>query len=424
MENYANFNVLFITRTSTKKQLRKEYLYARITVGNKRSELSLGKIVSAGLFNTKAQRCLGKTKEATQVNEFLFIVNSNVNEIRKQLILEQKEITPELIKARYKGEEDPGDERPPMLLEMYDEHNRKFKELIGTTNHSAATYERHLTSRSHTSECIKNVYGVNDLPFEKVNYKFLTDYEHYFKTRRKCNHNSTMKYIKNLGKIINQAEYEGYLKKNPFNKFKVSYEFVERETLTQKEIDTMIELEIPEQRLDRVRDMFVFCMHTGIAFGDMQQLTMDHIYEDEDGTKWIKNKRLKSNVEFMVPVLPVAQKIIDKYANTPLREKSNKVIPSISNQNYNGYLKEVAIRCKINKNLTSHIARHTFATTVSLENGVRLEVISKMLGHRNIKTTQIYAKLHEKAIKRDMQGLFDNQKKNSKKKKRKVSVNN
>lgn len=133
---------------------------------------------------------------------------------------------------------------------------------------------------------------------------------------------------------------------------------------------------------------------------------MDHITEDRNGTKWIKNKRLKTSVEFMVPILPIPQMIIDKYCDYPERQTQGKVIPTISNQNYNGYLKEVAIRSKISKNLTSHIARHTFATTITLEAGVPLEIVSKMLGHTDTKTTQIYAKVHEKAIMNGMKNLM------------------
>ena len=422
MEKFSNFNLRFITRKSLRKGDDRERLSVRITVDKLRAEVSLGKNISKGLFNHEMQLCSNRSKEGKQVNEFISIISSNLNEIRKQLILEEKEVTPELIKARFKGEPDPDEVPKPMLLEYYEEHNQKFKELIGTKDHSPATHKRHITSKGHVRKFIEKVYHMNDLPLEKLNHKFLKDYEHYLKADRKCNHNSAMKYIKNLGKIINQAYAEGHLGKNPLNNFKITYEPVERVALTQKEVDAMVELEIPEARLDRVRDMFIFCVYTGIAFADMIDLRMHHIYEDNEGTKWIKNKRLKSHIEFVVPILPITQNIIDKYANTPQRTEKGLVIPSISNQNYNGYLKELAIRCKIDKNLTSHIARHTFATTIAIENGVPLEVLSKMLGHSETKTTQIYAKMHEKAIKLGMKSLFENDKNNSKKQKNRESA--
>ncbi|MGQ7868679.1 site-specific integrase [Sunxiuqinia sp. sy24] len=406
MAKHATFSVIFVPRAKKNTEQKREKLYARITVDGLRVEMSLARDLSTGLFNTKAQRCLGTNSESRQINDFLSIVNSDLNEIRKKLMLEGKEITAELIKARYKGLPDPDDIPDPTVLELYDEHNRKFKELIGTKNHSPSTYQRHLTSRGHVAAFIQHQYGKNDLTWEKVDFSFLSDFEHYFKAVRKCNHNSTMKYIKNFGKVIRTALGEGYLIRNPFEKFKLSYETVDREILTQKEVDQMIALDIKLNRLDKVRDLFVFCIHTGVSFCDVIKLRMNHIYEDQDGTKWIKNKRLKTGVEFMVPVLPEVQKIIDKYADHPERQMEGSVIPEISNQNYNGYLKEVAMRCEIDKNLSSHIARHTFATTIAMNNGAPLEVVSKMLGHRDTKTTQIYAKIQEKAIKSGMRNLL------------------
>jgi len=418
MTKHATFSVLFVPRAKRNEKQTSEKLYARITVGGQRVETSLGRDISAGLFDTKAQRCLGNSKEAKQVNDFLNLVYSNLNEIRKELILENKVVSAERIKARYKGQPDPDQIQFPKVLELYEEHNRKFKELIGTKNHSVATYQRHLTSIGHVQNFIRYNYKKEDLELEQVNFSFLNDYEHYLKSVRKCNHNSTMKYIKNLGKIIRLAIAEGYMTANPFDKFKLTYDPVHRVILTQDEVNNMVKLKIPEARLDRVRDMFVFCTYTGIAFIDAQKLKKEHIYKDNEGTKWIKNTRIKTNTEFMVPILKVPKKIIKKYKNHPDRQEKGLVIPKISNQNYNAYLKELALRCNISKNLTSHIARHTFATTIMLENSVPIETVSKMLGHSSIKTTQIYAKVHEKAIKSGINNLLKGEKKKSKKKKK------
>lgn len=406
MKKHANFTVLFVTRTTRTQNKSSESLYARITVDGERVEISLGKNISSGLFNSKSQRCLSSSREAKEINDFLSIINGKISIIRRDLILEDKTITAELIRTRFKRLPDPDEIPNPSLLELYQTHNQKFKELSGTKDHSESTYQRHLTSISHVKEFINKVYKKHDLTFEQLNYKFLNDYEHYLKAVRKCNHNSTMKYIKNLGKVIRIAIAEGYLNQNPFDKFKLTYEQVSREILTQPEIDKMVNLEIEEDRLDRIRDMFFFCTSTGIAFIDVQKLEMKHIYEDKTGMPWIKNKRFKTSIEFMVPVLDITKKIIEKYTNHPQRLNKGFVIPQISNQNYNAYLKELALLCKIKKNLTSHIARHTFATTITLENGVPLEIVSKMLGHTNIKTTQIYAKVQEKAILNGMRNLL------------------
>lgn len=418
MAIHTNFNVLFVPRAKKNKKQSKEKLYARVTVNGERVEISLSRDVSEGLFDPKAQRCLGNSTEARNVNDFLSIVLSRLNEIRKGLMIEGKDVSAERIRQIYKGEPDPNEVRLPQALELYEEHNRKFKELIGTPKHSAATHKRHITSIRHVKQFLKDVYLKDDIAIDKVNFKFLCDYEHYLKVVRGCNHNSTMKYIKNLGKVIRLAIGEGYLTINPFDKFKLTYETVERVRLTQEEVDRIVNINIPERRLDRVRDMFVFCIHAGTAYADVRDLQMNHISKDAEGTKWITKKRQKTGVEFKVPILKINKKIIKKYKDHPERINEGKVIPNISNQNYNGYLKEVAIRCGIDKELSSHIARHTFATTITLDNGVPLEVISKMLGHTDTKTTQIYAKMQEKAIKQGMSNLL-NPKKSKKKKKKK-----
>ncbi len=417
MKKQETFAIRFFARKNRATKQNYSPLFVRVTVNANRIEISLGKSVFNEIWHEKLQKCIGNSKEAKAINGFIETIIFRLNDIRQRLIIEGKEVTADFIKARYKGLPDPDLIINPKVLELYDEHNRRFKELIGTKDHSASTYQRHLTSRAHVATFIQHQYGKEDLEWEKVDFGFLNNFEHYFKAVRKCNHNSTMKYIKNLGKVIRLALGEGYLNLNPFDKFKLSYETVTRVFLSQEEVDQIIDMDLKLPRLDKVRDLFVFCIHTGISFCDVIELRMDHIYEDKKGTKWIKNKRLKTSVEFMVPVLPIVQKIIDKYTNHPERQEKGCVIPEISNQNYNGYLKEVADKCGINKNITSHIARHTFATTITLNNDVPLEVVSKMLGHTDTKTTQIYAKMQEKAIKSGMGKLLKGRKKKSKEKK-------
>jgi site-specific recombinase XerD len=405
VEKHTSFNVLFVSRTSKNKKLQKENLFARITVEKQRVEFSLGREVSEGLFSTKAQRCFGNSKEAKEVNEFLVIVVSNLNEIRKQLILEDKVITAELIRCRYKGESDPDEVRFPLVLELYDEHNSKFAELIGTNKHSKETLKRHKVSRKHVYDFIKKVYKAEDLSFDKIDYRFLCDFEHYLKSVRKCNQNSTMKYIKNMGKIVNQAHAEGYMAINPFSKFKLSFEKVKRDPLTDKEVKAIMELELDE-RLEKIRDLFLFCIYTGLAFVDLENLTINDLHEDKEGNLWIAKNRNKTDVEFLIPVLSIPKALIEKYAAHPLRCTKKMVMPIVSNQKYNAYLKEIATLAKIKKKLTTHLARHTFATTITLANGVPIEVVSKMLGHSSIRTTQIYAQVQERLIINSMDRLM------------------
>lgn len=405
MKTQSTFSLRFFARKS--RGVKNDYspLFLRVTINSKRLELTLGKEVPNDLWNEKLQRCEGPTRVAKSINEYLENIRFKATSIRSSLILEGKEVSIEFFKSRYKGESDPDQIPIPTLLELYEEHNQKLKELIGI-DIAAATHKRHQTSKIHVERFIKYKYGKNDLPIDQLDYKFLSAYEHYFKTIRKCNHNSTMKYIKNLGKVIRLALAEGYINQNPLDRLKMTYQTVDREILSQQELNHLKEIEIPEKRLDRVRDMFLFCSYTGLAFIDIVNLSMNNIYVDADGTSWIKNKRTKTKTEFLVPLSAIPLSIISKYSDHPDRQQSGKVIPKISNQKYNAYLKELSVRCKIDKNLSSHIARHTFATTVTLENSVPLEIVSKMLGHTNLKTTQIYAKVKEKAIKEGMKNLL------------------
>jgi site-specific recombinase XerD len=217
-----------------------------------------------------------------------------------------------------------------------------------------------------------------------------------------------MKYIKNLGKVIRLGLAEGYMTKNPFDKFKLTYKTVQRDILTIEEVEKLVKMKIPEERLDRVRDLFVFCIYTGLAFVDVSNLKMEHLVKTNEGTTWIKNSRCKTSVSFLIPLLAIPERLVNKYDNFIKRNVDGSVMPTLSNQKYNSYLKELAIRANISKNLTSHLARHTFATTITLNEGVPLEVVSKMLGHSDTKTTQIYAKIHEKAILNGMKNLMDN----------------
>lgn len=341
------------------------------------------------------------------LNDFIDTVKFNIIRFRNELNAEGKEISIDNLKNKLNGtERREAKKAEPTFMSYYLMHNEKFQKLVGI-DFSKATLTRHQTSADHLERFITEYMGKSDIKISQVTYQFLNEYAYYFKTVRKCNHNTTMKYNKNLGTVIRMALADGLIDRNPFDKFKLTNKPVNRETLTEDEVDKLLNLELEEWgRLDRVRDMFVFCCYTGLAFIDVINLKMDHIIEDKDGVYWIKNMRYKTNAEFMIPLLPVTLKIIDKYCEYPQKMKDGSVLPKYSNQKYNSYLKDLASRVDIKKNLTSHIARHTFATIITLNEGVPLEVISKMLGHTNTRTTQIYAKVQQASIMHGMRRLM------------------
>ncbi|MFB6343072.1 site-specific integrase [Saccharicrinis sp. FJH62] len=370
------FNLRFVARSASSKEKNMHRIYARITINHERKEFSLGYDITAKLFDSKAQRCTRTTREAKLANDFIDTMRFRINKIRKDLMFEGYEINLENIQRRINGIILEGENEVPLIIEFYLKHNTDLKQLIGI-DIAYGTWQRHETSVMHVQKFIQHHYGEDDLPVDQIDFSFLNEYAMYLKTVRNCNHNSAMKYIKNMGKVIRLAFAEGHISKNPFDKFKLTYKPVLREALNQDEINKITVVKLTEKRLDQVRDLFLFCIYTGLAFVDLKKLRMEHIVKGQGDTLWIKNSRLKTQISFMVPLLPLPLKLIEKYSDHPLRKTEGIVIPTPSNQNYNSYLKELAIRAKIKKNLTTHLARHTFATTITLEQGVPLEVVLK-----------------------------------------------
>jgi site-specific recombinase XerD len=252
---------------------------------------------------------------------------------------------------------------------------------------------------------MKHQYKIEDSPLPEMRLRFVTEFEHYLLTTDKLQSNTAHKYIKNLKKIMNMAVGLDWIPSNPFNQFKCSYTNPEREILNQDEINIILNKKMHTPRLEEVRDVFIFCCYTGFAYSDVYEFRQNAVMKGLDGTLWLSTLRQKTGTKESVPLLPTALEIIEKYRNNEYCKKQDKLLPVNSNQRYNAYLKEIADICGINKKLTSHIARHTFATTITLANGVPIETVSKMLGHHSIRTTQIYAKVVEQKVSDDMLSL-------------------
>ena len=252
------------------------------------------------------------------------------------------------------------------------------------------------------------------------NIQFITQFEYFLRTYVPTDHhkgmenNGVMKHLERFRKIIRLAVKLGWIEKNPFELFKLKMQKVERGYLTNEELISIEEKSFSLQRIQYAKDLFVFSCYTGIANIDVMQLTPDNIILGIDGNYWIKTIREKTDTSVNVPILPKAAYIIEKYKDNPRSIAKGSLFPMISNQKLNSYLKEVADLCGIKKNLTFHLARHTFATSVTLSNGVPIETVSKMLGHTTIRTTQIYAKVVEQKVSQDMSALREKLEINSK----------
>ena len=395
-----NFSLLFYLKKSKNYLKGAIPIYLRITVDGASKEISLGRDCDIDRWNTNSGRMFGTKEDAKLLNAYLDTLQTKVYEVRRQLLEKDETITAEALKNTLRGT----NEKSKMIMEIFQYHNDQMKNLV-SKDYSPTTLIRYKTSFGHTKSFMEWKYGFSDIDIKKLNYEFISHYEFWLKTVRNCNHNTTIKYISNFRKIVNQCIRNGWLEKDPFVGFKMIKKEVIPEFLTEHEIQKMAEKKFVSDRINQVRDIFLFCCYTGLAFVDVKKLKVSEIGIGIDGNKWIFTNRQKTDTPSRIPLLPIALEILERYKDHPVCVNSDKVLPVLSNQKYNEYLKEIGNVCEINKNLTTHTARHTFATTVTLGNGVPMESVSKMLGHKNLRTTQHYAKVLDKKISDDMNAL-------------------
>ncbi|MFV8351718.1 site-specific integrase [Flavobacterium sp. XS2P14] len=372
-------------------------IYVRLTVDGNRMEFSTKKFIDSAKWSPEMSKMKGNTENARSLNEYLDLMKSKIYDIQMELIHRNEPLTIEVFKNRLLGIH----ERERMLIPIFEEHNRKVEELLGL-EYAPGTLERYKTSLKHTKDFLLWKYNVSDIEINKIDYSFITEYEFYLRSIRKCANNTAVKYIKNFKKIIKICISNGWLDKDPFANYKSKIREVERDYLTQEEVQDIYSKVFVTERLNLVKDIFVFSCFTGLAYIDVKNLTVSNISMGIDGGKWIFTHRQKTETASRIPLLPIPEEIILKYANHPQCMNEDKLLPILSNQKMNSYLKEIADVCGIKKDLTFHIARHTFATTVTLTNGVPIESVSKMLGHKSLRTTQHYAKILDKKVSDDM----------------------
>ncbi|TVZ26064.1 site-specific recombinase XerD [Gillisia sp. Hel_I_86] len=388
-------SILFYTRKSKDKNAIQATVYLRITYEGRRVELSTMRKVTLSKWNLKANKVIGTSIEAKQVNRNLDIIKNRIYEIYQKFLDNKEEISALKIKDVYLGNND----SQKSIIEMFEEHNSRMKKLVGK-DYSFRTLQRYETTKKHITSFVLLNYKIKDYPVKDIDVKFINSFIYYLKTELDISHNSSLKYLSYLKKIVRVAYANGWIEKDPFYNFKLKLQVIEREFLTKEEIITLMEKQFTIPRIEHVRDVFLFSCYTGLAYSDVFKLTSDDIVKGIDGSQWIKIKRTKTKTLSSIPILPVAEKIIEKYKH--LDSPTGKLLPVYSNQRMNSYLKEIADRCELKKNLTFHMARHTFATTVTLSNGVPIESVSKMLGHRSLKITQHYAKILDEKLSEDM----------------------
>lgn len=396
----SNLNFLFYLKKPKGYVSGPVPIYLRLTINGQRAEMSISRECQPERWNSDAGLARGTTEEVKALNACISILQGKIHQYHNQLLATGEPITAESLKNKVAGKS----ERARSLVKIFEDHNQKIEALLNE-EFAPGTLERYKTSLKHTVDFLQWKYNISDIDIKKINHAFITEYEFYLRSVRKCNNNTAVKYIKNFGKIIRICIANGWLDKSPFVNYKSKVKEVERAFLVEEEIQVLASKEFATDRLNQVKDIFLFSCFTGLAYIDVKKLTKNNITIGIDGEKWIYTNRQKTDTRSNIPLLPMAEEIIAKYKEHPQCLNEGKLLPVLSNQKMNSYLKEMADVCGINKELTFHIARHTFATTVTLTNGVPIESVSKMLGHKNLRTTQHYAKILDRKVSEDMKAL-------------------
>lgn len=404
-----SIKVLFWLKKSKQNRQGLYPIYLRVTVKGIRANLSTPYAVPLTCWDSKKQRVTGKAATADIANAYIQLLQARIIQIQHDANLSQVKLTAQLVKQLLQGD----DPSKKMLMEVVRYHNSRTKELVGTSV-AIGTYKRYEVTRRKLEKFIRFMYGGYDIALDELNYKFIADFEFYLKTQAKLDQNTVVGYLKKLKTIVGQAVKNEWLAKDPFYGFKLTSVPKNRGYLTAEELSVIEAKEFQNERLALVKDIFTFACYTGLRYSDVEKLTKENVIQGPDMRPWLNVSTTKTNEQCMIPLLPKALELIHKYANNPECCHKQRLLPVRSNQKTNEYLKEIASLCGIPKRMTFHLARHTFATSVTLANGVSMEAVGKMLGHRNIRTTQIYAKMVDQRIANEMTKLQETLTKNKK----------
>ena len=404
MRSKTNFRVSFFLKKAKLLKNGEASVAMRITVDGQRVENNIRKSILPNLWDQSKERAKGTSAAAVDLNRFIEDARIRIHQIVTELQQTGAEINPLIVQQRFYGV---GQVRKQerTILQVIQDHNDEAKKLIGK-DFVEITWRRYETMKRYLGELIKQKYDVDDLPLSDFTGEVIRAYEVYLKTEKDLCQNTLIRYMKALKKITNLCLANDWIQKDPFAGIKFREEPTEPEFLTLEEVDRIYNCNPGSKRLEVIKDMFLMSAFTGLAFTDVSQLTEDHIITDNDGNKWIRKPRQKTKQMSNIPLLDVPLAIIEKYQGDKKATKKGVLLPIPCNQVMNRYLKEITEICKINKHLTMHTARHTYAT-LCLSQGVSLKNVSKMLGHASVKMTERYARVLDSSILHDMNAIRD-----------------
>lgn len=384
------FRISFFLKKSIVRKNDKSPIIARITLNGKKAEFSTQLSIEASKWSVDTAEAKGSSYESVFLNNELNSIRMTIYAYYRNLSEKCEIVTAEKLRKMYTQIE----MYPQTLLTLFRKHNDDELKLVGH-GRVMDTYRKYELAYRRVKDFMHYQYSKNDIYLDNLNLQFINDFEIYLRVNCNLGINMTAKMIQFLKKVVNLGKDLGIIHFDPFCLHHTKWEKVKIEYLTKQEIKKIIRKKITIKRLDVVRDIFLFSIFTGLSYVDVKNLTVNNIQTQHDDSKWIITKRQKTNNSVELPLLDIPQKIIAKYE----QERSGlNLLPVMSNQKLNSYLKELADICGITKRLNFHVARHSFSTSIMLDHGVSMETLSRVLGHSNIKTTQIYAKVTNKKL--------------------------
>lgn len=377
MTNNPYFTLTFFTRKPRSEGYTDHKVYVRISVAGQQTDLAIGRSVNPENWDQKRKLSKGRSRRDLELNKYLDEIRARFCEIHTALVRDKKLVNPITMRDAFLGRV----EKPKMLREVFSEANIKRKEEMERGDIVNATYARWERCVTYLGEFFRLTMNVDDIPLRDVTPGMIDDFEHFLRISKNCATNTSVKYLRYLKNTIQYAIAHKWITDDPFIGRRFHRTQAKRQFLTEAEIMEIMKLDFSTlPRLELVRDTFVFCCFTGLAFCDIKSLMRSDIEADANGNMWIRKTRNKTGEMSIIPMLDVPRQIAEKYAGNPVVVSTGVVLPVCTNQKMNAYLKEIADLAKISKPLTTHIARHTFAS-LSLSNHVPIETIQKMLGH-------------------------------------------
>lgn len=393
----STFKILFYLKKNTPKQNGFVPVMCRITIDGTISQFSCKLDVDPQMWDMGSGRAAGRSATSLEANRFLDKIRVGVNNHYQQIAERDSYVTSEKVKNAFLGLE----MRHETILKVFAQHNEDFAKQVGKIRYQS-TYEKYCTVYKHLEKFIRGRYHVSDIALKELTPAFITDFDLFLRVEQGCTNNTVWIYMMPVRRMITIAQNHGWLIRDPFVDYSVAPQSVDRGYLTKDEIRLLLDASFEKKNHELVRDLYVFCCFTGLSFIDLKNLTRDNLQTSFDGCLWLMLKRQKTGIESNVRLLDIPKRIIEKYSGMSTGEA---LLPVPSYTSASHVIKKIVKACGIDKDVTWHMSRHTMATEICLSNGMPIETLSKLLGHTNITTTQIYAKITHEKESRDMEAL-------------------